>query len=311
VDPGALLEFQETHAGMQAHESAEPSDHHRHEPQSAVQMLEAQWGLHDHLQNCQTTVKVSEVNEAMKDFPGWTQEADSKKFAHSFGMNSDAIPTDMERPFDDAKDALAASMNVDPTCVKLVMVPAASNGWEFTNHAILLTGWGSDDEGRAYWVVQNSWGPGWGDRGYGFAPRGIDYGGLDSQVVFATVDQEEGYFKHKLEEQLDLHRKRQSAKEGAHKEPLAAEVSPTGAGFSTPMLLEIDSAADVEIDSAVDATRADATQDEQKLVEPIMSRLFSPPLRHPSTIPLVRDRPDMKDVRPVREQDANDLSAAA
>jgi len=33
------------------------------------------------------------------------------------------------------------------------------------NHAVQLVGYGSDSDG-AYWIVRNSWGPGWGEDGY-------------------------------------------------------------------------------------------------------------------------------------------------
>ena len=34
------------------------------------------------------------------------------------------------------------------------------------NHAVQLVGYGSDPADGDYWIVRNSWGPGWGEDGY-------------------------------------------------------------------------------------------------------------------------------------------------
>ncbi len=33
-------------------------------------------------------------------------------------------------------------------------------------HVVKVIGWESPEEGESYWIVENQWGPEWGDRGY-------------------------------------------------------------------------------------------------------------------------------------------------
>lgn len=36
--------------------------------------------------------------------------------------------------------------------------------WEKVDHSVLCYGWGEED-GEKYWLLQNSWGPKWGEEG--------------------------------------------------------------------------------------------------------------------------------------------------
>ncbi|XP_026191941.1 probable cathepsin C [Cyclospora cayetanensis] len=85
--------------------------------------------------------------------------------------------------------------------------PGASkglSGWEFTNHAVNLVGWGETEGSEAspplkYWIVRNTWGSGWGNRGYFLLRRGKNVGGIESQVSFIDPDFTRGMGKAILE----------------------------------------------------------------------------------------------------------------
>jgi len=61
-----------------------------------------------------------------------------------------------------------------------------------TNHIVSLVGWGTDPTAGNYWLVKNSWGPGWGENGYFRIRRGqfdlnFGYWGFDfGTPIFGT-----------------------------------------------------------------------------------------------------------------------------
>ena len=59
---------------------------------------------------------------------------------------------------------------------------------EDINHAVVLVGYGHDDEeGLDFWKIRNSWGASWGENGYFRLSRGKGTCGVNRHVSFATI----------------------------------------------------------------------------------------------------------------------------
>jgi len=181
-----------------------PDEHHRQDPSPNAKILEAKWYLSD---GCDSSVSLDALSTAMNDAlpPNTFVRRNGTRFA----IDSDNFPTD-GHPYSEAKAALSSALKVTPECINLQMADGTINGWEYTNHAIVVVGWGQHEvpaanggtDTRKYWIIRNSWGSFYGDNGYAYIARGINYAGIESQAVDIIPDTKRGLLATMLK---DMH----------------------------------------------------------------------------------------------------------
>ena len=63
--------------------------------------------------------------------------------------------------------------------------------WEYTNHAVVCVGWGEEiinENVVKFWILKNSWGDQWGEKGYFRINRGVNMASVEAQGVFIEPD---------------------------------------------------------------------------------------------------------------------------
>jgi len=92
-----------------------------------------------------------------------------------------------------AQQPVAVAIEADQTIFALYKggVLASDDCGEKIDHAVLVVGYGTD-KGQDYWLIKNSWGETWGERGFGRLARGKKGGGqcgiTATPPSFAVVD---------------------------------------------------------------------------------------------------------------------------
>jgi C1A family cysteine protease len=85
---------------------------------------------------------------------------------------------------------LAIALNADTLMFYregIINDSAAECDPEGLNHGVTLVGYGSEN-GQDFWIVKNSWGPTWGEKGYFRMARGKGTCGVNTYVCSATLE---------------------------------------------------------------------------------------------------------------------------
>jgi len=108
---------------------------------------------------------------------GWNQTAQGDENAlmeavYNYGPVGVAISVD------DAFANYQSGVYVDPSC---------PNDPDDLDHAVLVVGYGTSDNGTDYWIVKNSWGETWGNKGYILMARNDNnMCGIATDAVYST-----------------------------------------------------------------------------------------------------------------------------
>ena len=111
-----------------------------------------------------------------------------KKLGSSYSTWS-AVDEDEIKEFLYETGPLAIALNADPLqtyssgILDLTSAKCPTSG---INHAVTLVGYGTENS-VAYWIVKNSWGTSWGEKGYFRIRRGNGTCGVNCYITTATV----------------------------------------------------------------------------------------------------------------------------
>ena len=55
------------------------------------------------------------------------------------------------------------------------------------DHVVTVVGWGKEAAGTEYWIVKNSWGSSWGEKGFCRIKLGSDACGIERVPVYVVA----------------------------------------------------------------------------------------------------------------------------
>lgn len=79
----------------------------------------------------------------------------------------------------------------NPSGIRKESNGGVAGNWMYTNHAVVCVGWGESlHEGKVikYWILKNSWGEDWGEKGYFRILRGVNLAAVENQAVWGEPE---------------------------------------------------------------------------------------------------------------------------
>lgn len=58
---------------------------------------------------------------------------------------------------------------------------------DYVNHAVVVTGFGKDENNTEFWTIKNSWGENWGNKGYFNMVKGENMCGIATCASFPNM----------------------------------------------------------------------------------------------------------------------------
>jgi len=124
-----------------------------------------------------TYIKVNNGIDTEKSYPYTAKDGKCRFSASNVGANDTGF-TDIKQG--DESDLTSAIATVGPISVAIdaskmsfqfyskgvYYEPRCKNGPDDLDHGVLAVGYGVQDDGTKYYIVKNSWGGSWGDKGY-------------------------------------------------------------------------------------------------------------------------------------------------
>jgi C1A family cysteine protease len=213
-----------------------PREHHATRTTDGAKLLEARFAVKHPDSNpttkeCPTESHMNQLtdhtmgdtlsgmfDQLLPGTPSWYSFPNNKDH-QTFFIDTDQVPKDFD-PYSTMRETISGAFETKSDCVHLELSPVVDDGGEYTNHAILVTGWGEEKvhdhmafledgqdartETRPYWVIQNSWGPGYGNGGFSYVARGTNYAGIEHQGVNVQPREDVGMMAALIEQYKHL-----------------------------------------------------------------------------------------------------------
>jgi cathepsin L len=155
-----------------------------------IAQKEYAWPLPEHLYEYRNSKHSCQKSQVQLTANFWSQKSDNKYKLVCTG--SQQIVPGSEKDLQHAlvhHGAIPVAVHVTPNLFLYtggIFSDAACRANQI-NHAVLLVGYGEDEQNRPFWILKNSWGEDWGEDGYFRLLRNVDACGVSQYAVMPVI----------------------------------------------------------------------------------------------------------------------------